>query len=50
MYSGSDSASRSRRSSIVERLLAGVEGHQVLALVGPLGDHHRAVAHTGHPQ
>ena len=22
----------------------------MLALVGPLGDHHRAVAHTGHPQ
>ena len=30
--------------------LAGVEGHQVLAAVGPLGDHHRTVADTGHPQ
>ena len=34
----------------LERRAAGVEGHQVLALVGPLGDHHGAVADAGHPQ
>src|SRR3989442_7261817 len=30
--------------------MAGVEGHEVLAVVGPLGEHHCAVADTRHPQ
>src|SRR3989449_7191796 len=34
----------------VEWPLAGVEGHEVLAVVGPLGDHDCAVADTRHPQ
>ena len=48
--SGSDAPSRSRRTSTSTGRSPRVEGHQVLALVGPLGDHHRAVADTGHAQ
>ena len=50
MYSGSD-----RPSAIAEQVdrqfcPAGVEGHQVLAVVGPFGDHDGGVPHPGHPQ
>src|SRR3989475_3977422 len=34
----------------IEWLLAGVEGHEALAVVGPLGDHDCAVADTRQPQ
>ena len=37
-------------ASTGERPVGGVEGHQVLAPAGPLGDDHGAVAHTGHAQ
>src|SRR3989442_13082304 len=33
----------------IEWPLAGVEGHEVLAVVGPPGDHDCAVADTGQP-
>ena len=46
MYLGSDAPSRSRRSVDLDRPLAAVEGHQLLALVGPFGHHHRPVADT----
>ena len=50
MYSGSDSASRSRSAPASSGRGPGVEGHQALALPGPPGDDHRAVADAGHPQ
>ena len=50
MYSGNDSPNRSRRTSISSGLLAGVERHQMLALVGPLSHHHRTVTNPRHPQ
>ena len=50
MYSGSDSANRSRSSVDVEWLLAGIKGHQMLALIRPLRNHHRAVTDPRHPQ
>src|SRR5919106_3148138 len=34
----------------LERRLARVEGHQLPALVGPFGDHHRPLADTWNPQ
>src|SRR5438093_13051104 len=34
----------------IERPLGGVEGHQVLALVGSAGDHHCTFADAGQPQ
>src|SRR5256884_3139489 len=34
----------------IERPLGGVEGHQVLALIGSAGDHHCTFADAGHPQ
>src|SRR5881296_1601283 len=34
----------------IERPLGGVEGHQVLALIGSAGDHHCTFADAGQPQ
>src|SRR5437870_12735284 len=34
----------------IERALGGVEGHQVLALIGSAGDHHCTLADAGQPQ
>jgi hypothetical protein len=50
MYPGQGLGQPVGHGTGLERPLAGVPGHQALAPVGRLGDHHGTVADAGHPQ